>query len=72
MAFQKAPPLLGQRNRMVTRTRDANRLDQPLLAQAPKIPGARIGQSIVMVPEITTGDHPKRADSCKRARFRSA
>jgi hypothetical protein len=37
-----------------------------------QVASARLGRAIVVVPEVTTGDNPKRADGRKRARFRSA
>jgi hypothetical protein len=57
---------------MVAGGGDANRLDQPLLTEMSEIARAWIGRTIVMVSQVTTGDHSKRADRCKRARFRSA
>jgi hypothetical protein len=57
---------------MIARARHPNGFDQALLAKMSKIAGAGIGWAIVMVSEITTGDHSKRADSRKRPRLRSA
>jgi len=40
-----------------------------LLAEVSEIARARIRWTIVVIAEITTGDHPKRADRRKRSRL---
>jgi len=72
MTFEKAAALLRERHSMLARARHPNGLDQPLLAQMSKIARARIGWPIVMISEITTGDHSKRTDRRERPRLRPA
>jgi hypothetical protein len=43
-----------------------------LLAEVSQIAQTRIQWEIVVIAEITTGDHPKRANRGKRSRFGSA
>jgi len=45
---------------MLAGTRDAEGLDEPLLAEVAEVAGARIGRSIVVLAKVTTGDHSKR------------
>jgi hypothetical protein len=40
-----------------------------LLAEVSQIARARIRWTVVVIAEITTGDHPKRTDGCERSRF---
>jgi hypothetical protein len=47
-------------------------LDQSLFAQVPQVAGPRIERAVVLVAEITTGDHSKRADRRQRARLGAA
>ena len=72
VTLQKTPSLLRQHDRMVAIARDASGFDQPLFAQMPQVAGAWIGRPIMVVSEVTTGDNPKRANGCERARFRPA
>lgn len=57
---------------MVAVPRHARGLDQPLFAQMPKVAGAWISRAAVVVAQITTGDHSKRANRRERSRFRPA
>jgi hypothetical protein len=57
---------------MVAVARDANGLDQPLLAEKPQVARARIGWPVMMVAQVTTGDDPKGPDGRERARLRAA
>src|SRR5262245_43640676 len=57
VVFQHAAAFARQRHGVVARAGHTNRLDQPLLAEVAQVAGARIGRPIVVIPEITTGDH---------------
>ena len=72
VALQKAAAILRQDDRVVAIARHADGLDQPLFAEMPQVARARIGRSIVVVSEVTTGDHSKGANGRQRARFRAA
>jgi hypothetical protein len=50
----------------------ADGLDQPFFSKVPEVTGPWVGSPIVVVLEITTGDHSKGADGRERARLRSA
>jgi hypothetical protein len=56
---------------VVARAGHADGLDEALLTQVPKVARSPISWPIVVVPEITTGDHSKRADGCEGSRFRA-
>lgn len=43
---------------------------QSLFTEVAQIARARVSRAIPVVSEITTRDHPKRADGCERSRFR--
>jgi hypothetical protein len=72
VTFKKAAAFLRERDGMVARTGHPNGFDQPLLAKMSKIARAWIGRTIVMISEITTGDHSKRTDGGERPRLRAA
>jgi len=57
---------------MLAGTRDAEGLDEPLLAEVAEVAGARIGRSIVVLAKVTTGDHSKRTNGRQRAGLRPA
>jgi len=57
---------------MLAGTRDAEGLDEPLLAEVAEVAGAWIGRLVVVVAKVTTGDHAKRTDSRQRAGLRPA
>ncbi|MBI1873313.1 MAG: hypothetical protein HYS05_05395 [Acidobacteria bacterium] len=64
--FEQAPSLLRQSDGVLAGAWHANRLDQPLLAEMPKISDVRICCAAVVIAEITTGDHSKRPDARER------
>jgi len=68
--LEQAAASLGQRNHVLTVARHANGLDEPLLTEVAEVTGTWIDRAIVMVAEVTTGDHSKRADRGQRARLR--
>ena len=72
MPLQEAAALLREHDRMVAMTGHADGLDQPLLSKMSKVARPWIGSAIVVVPEITTGDHSKGADGRERARLGAA
>jgi hypothetical protein len=72
VTLEQASSFSGQRDRIVAAAGHANRLDEPLLAEVPEIAGSWINWTIVVIPQITTGDHPKRADGRERARLPAA
>jgi hypothetical protein len=72
MALEQAAALLRQRNGVVARAGYSSCLHQPLPTEVAKVARSRISGTIVVVSEITTGDHSKRPDRCERARFRAA
>ena len=73
VTLEHASDFLGQRHCIVVASaRDANRLDEALLTEVPEVAGTRVKWTITVVPEITTGDHPKRTDGRERARLRAA
>ena len=72
MPLQQAAALLREHDRMVAMAGHADGLDQPLLSKMSEVARPWIGRAIVVVPEITTGDHSKRADGRERARLGSA
>src|SRR5262249_2267098 len=49
-----------------------NGLDQARLTEVSEVAGPRIRRPVIMVPEVTTGDHAKGADGGQRAGFRPA
>jgi hypothetical protein len=57
---------------MIASAGDANRLDEPLFTQVPEVAGTWICWTIVMIAEVTTGDHSKRAEGRQRTRLRAA
>jgi hypothetical protein len=69
MALQKTATVFRQHNGMVSKTGYPNRFDQALFAQMPEVSRPGIGGAIMMVAEITTGDHPEGADGRQRTRF---
>jgi hypothetical protein len=71
MALEQAAALLRERHGVVARAGYTGRLDQPLLTEMTKVARSRIGRTIVVVSEITTGDHSKRADGRQRSRLRA-
>jgi hypothetical protein len=44
-------------------------VDEPQLAQVPQVAAAWVGLSIMVIQQMTTGDHPKRADCRERSRI---
>jgi hypothetical protein len=62
MTLEEAAAILGQDHRVIAITRHADGLDQPLFAKVSKVARAWIGRAIVVVPDITTGDHSKGAN----------
>ena len=72
MALEQAPSLLRQPHGVVARTGYARDLNQTLLAQVSQVAGSWVESPLAVVSQITTGDHSKRADGCKRSRFRAA
>src|SRR5262245_17336688 len=71
-SFQETAARLCQRDRVLARTGHARGLDEPLVAEVPKIASARTQPPIPVVAKITTGDHSKRADGRERPRLRAA
>ena len=69
VALEQVPALLRQRHRVVPRAGYANRLDETLFTEVPQISRTGIGRTIVVAPQIATGDDPKRADGRKGPRF---
>ncbi len=57
---------------MLTGAGHPNRLDESLLPEVPQIAGTWIERAALLVMEIGTGDHSKRANRRERARFRAA
>ena len=72
VALEQAAAFLRQDHRVIAITGHADGLDQPLLAKMPEVAGPWVGRPVVVVPEITTGDHSKRTDGRQRARLRAA
>jgi len=72
VTFEETAAFLRERHGMLARAGHPNGFDQPLLAKMSKIARAWIGWTIVMISEITTGDHSKRADGGERPRLRTA
>ena len=72
MALEKAAAVLRQDHRVIAISRHAHDLDQPFLAKVSQVAGRGSAGLIVVVPEITTGDHSKGADGRERARFGAA
>src|SRR5262249_25495517 len=72
MVFKHAPAVGRQRHRVVAPTGHPNRLDETLLAEVPQVTGAGIERPVVVVAEITTGDHSEGTDGRQRPRFRAA
>jgi hypothetical protein len=72
MALEEGAAVLRQDHRMIAIPRHTDGLDQPLLAKVPEVARAWISRAIVVVPEITTGDHSKRANGRQRAGLRAA
>jgi hypothetical protein len=72
MALEQVPAVLRQRDGIVARAGDPSRLNQSLLPEMTNVARTRISRTIVVVSEITTGDHSKRSDGCERSRFRAA
>src|SRR2546428_7589555 len=66
MALEQAAALLRQRYGVVARAGHTGRLDEPLLTEMSKVARSRISRTMVVVSEITTGDHSKRADGRQR------
>jgi hypothetical protein len=64
--LEKAAALLGEHYRLVAVPGHPNGRDQATLAKVPQIAGAGIGRAIVVVPEVTTGDHSKGAHGRQR------
>ena len=69
MMFEEAPAFLRQRDGMLARTGHPNHFHQALLTEMPQVTRPRIERTIMMVSEITTGDHSKGTDRCQRARL---
>src|SRR5262245_37557598 len=59
MVLEDASAFARQRHRNLARARHTNRLDQALLAQVAQIAGPWIERAVVLVAEITAGDHSK-------------
>jgi hypothetical protein len=72
MVFEQAPAFLRECDRVLTRTGHSDRLNQTLFPEMPQIARARIERSIVLVAEITTGDHSKGTDRRECPRLRTA
>jgi hypothetical protein len=72
VALEQAPALLRQRDGVVPRAGYPNRLNETLFTEVPQISRSRIDRMIAVVPQIATGDDPKRADGGKGPRFRTA
>jgi hypothetical protein len=71
VALEEVSALLRQRHGVIARARHADGLDEALLTQVPKVARSRISGLIVVISEITTGDHSKRADGRQRSRLRA-
>jgi hypothetical protein len=69
VVFEQAPSFAGQANRVFAGTWHTDALHQALFAQVTQVAGTRIERTIMMVCEVTTGDHSKRADGCQRTRL---
>jgi hypothetical protein len=69
MPLRQAAAILREHDRMVAMTGHADGLDQALFAEVAQVARPWVGGAIIMVPEITTGDHSKGADGRERARL---
>jgi hypothetical protein len=69
MMLQQTPPFLRQGDCVFPRAGHAHRLNQPLLAEVSQVARAWVSRSIVVVPEVTTGDHSEGTHRSKRARL---
>jgi len=72
VALEQTATLLRQCYGVVPRAGYPNRLNETLFTEMPQISGSRIDRMIAVVPQIATGDDPKRADGGKGPRFRTA
>src|SRR5262249_12537230 len=61
-----------ERDGVLARAGHADRLHQSLLAKMPQVARPRIERTLVLVSEITTGDHSKRSHDRERPRLRAA
>src|SRR5262249_18295097 len=64
--------LLRQDHRLVPVPRQPHGFDQAGFAQVPEVARTGIRRAIIVVAEITTGDHSKGTNGCQRARLRAA
>jgi hypothetical protein len=72
MVLQDTSPFFGERDRVLARARYSNGLNQSLLPEVSQVARPGIERAIVLVPEITTGDHLKHSDGRERSRLRTA
>jgi hypothetical protein len=72
MALDEGAAVLRQDHRVIAIPGHADGLDQTLFAKVPEVARAWISRAIVVVSQVTTGDHSKGADRRQRARFGSA
>ena len=69
VALQEPVAVLRQCHCVLARAWHSHGLNQALFPQAPQIAGSRIERVIMVITEITTGDHSKRADGRQRPRL---
>jgi hypothetical protein len=72
MPFQQLASGFGQDDGVITVAGHPSGLDEPLCAQVPQVARPRVRGSLVVVPEITTGDHSEGADGRQRPRLGAA
>jgi hypothetical protein len=67
MVLEEAPPVLRQHHGLVAVPGYANGRDKATFSKVPQVAGPGIGRAIVVVAEVTTGDHSKGTDGRERA-----
>jgi len=70
--LEEAAAFLRQDHRLVPIARQPDGLDQAGLAEVPEVAGTGISGTIVVVTEVTTGDHSKGTHGSQGARLRAA
>src|SRR5690242_6376890 len=70
--LEEAAALLRQNDGLVPVPRQPEGLDQAGLAQVPEVARTRVRGAIIVVADVTTGDHTKGADGRQSARLRAA
>jgi hypothetical protein len=65
--LRKTAAILREHDRMVAMTGHAHGLDQPLFSKVSEVARPWVRSTIVVVPEITTGDNSKGTNGRERA-----